>query len=89
MEKLHPNLPNISGDVYRTTVGQPLGAFYGYVMEGIYQNVAEIKSHLHGTLNPARQARRHQVQGSEWRRSHQRRRQDIHRQSDPEDCHTG
>jgi hypothetical protein len=52
VEKLHPNLPNISGDVYRTTVGQPLGAFYGYVMEGIYQNVAEIKSHLHGTLNP-------------------------------------
>src|SRR6185503_368355 len=37
VEKLHPNLPNISGDVYRTTVGQPLGAFYGYVMEGIYQ----------------------------------------------------
>jgi TonB-dependent starch-binding outer membrane protein SusC len=52
VEKLHPNLPSISGDVYKTTVGQPLGAFYGYKMEGIYQNVAEIKSHLHGTLNP-------------------------------------
>jgi TonB-dependent starch-binding outer membrane protein SusC len=53
VEKLHPNLPNISGDVYKTAVGQPLGSFYGYVMEGIYQNVAEIKSHLSATTNPA------------------------------------
>lgn len=55
VEKLHPNLPNISGDVYRTTVGHPLGAFYGYKMVGIYQNPAEIKSYLHGTVNPADQ----------------------------------
>ncbi|MEO8577964.1 MAG: TonB-dependent receptor, partial [Gemmatimonadales bacterium] len=55
VEKLHPNLPNISGDVYKTEVGQPLGAFYGYVMEGIYQNVAEIKAHLSKTLNPPNQ----------------------------------
>ena len=55
VEKLHPNLPNITGDVYRTTVGQPLGAFYGYVMDGIYQNQAEIDSHLDGTLNPPQQ----------------------------------
>jgi TonB-linked SusC/RagA family outer membrane protein len=55
VEKLHPNLPNISGDVYKTEVGHPLGAFYGYVMEGIYQNVAEIKAQLHGTLNPSAQ----------------------------------
>lgn len=53
VEKLHPNLPNISGDVYKTAVGQPLGAFYGYVQEGIYQNAAEIKTHLSGTTNPA------------------------------------
>lgn len=53
VEKLHPNLPNISGDVYKTTVGQPLGAFYGYRMDGIYQNPAEIKAHLFGTTNPA------------------------------------
>ncbi len=53
VEKLHPNLPNISGDVYKTEVGQALGSFYGYQMEGIYQNVAEIKAHLKGTLNPA------------------------------------
>jgi TonB-dependent starch-binding outer membrane protein SusC len=52
VDKLHPNLPRIIGDVYRTEVGQPLGAFYGYVMEGIYQNPAEITTHLFGTVNP-------------------------------------
>ena len=55
VEKLHPNLPNIVGDVYKTEAGHPLGAFYGYVMEGIYQNQAEINTHLFGTLNPANQ----------------------------------
>jgi len=55
VEKLHPNLPNIIGDVYKTEAGHPLGAFYGYVMEGIYQNQAEINAHLSGTLNPADQ----------------------------------
>ena len=53
VEKLHPNLPNIVGEVYKTTVGQPLGSFYGYRMVGIYQNAAEIKTYLHGTTNPA------------------------------------
>jgi len=53
VEKLHPNLPNIVGDVYKTQVGQPLGAFYGYRMEGIYQTQNEINQHLKGTLNPA------------------------------------
>ncbi len=52
VEKLHPNLPNIIGDVYKTEVGHPLGAFYGYVMEGIYQNQNEINTHLFGTVNP-------------------------------------
>ena len=56
VEKLHPNLPSLVGDVYRTEAGQPLGAFYGYVMEGIYQNQAEITSHLHATNNPADKA---------------------------------
>ncbi len=51
VEKLHPNLPNISGDVTRTEVGQPLDAYYGYRMIGIYQNQAEIDSHLSGTVN--------------------------------------
>jgi TonB-dependent starch-binding outer membrane protein SusC len=53
VEKLHPNLPSIVGDVSRTEAGHPLGAFYGYVMEGIYQNQAEINTYLFGTLNPA------------------------------------
>ena len=52
VEKLHPNLPSISGDVYRTEVGHPLGAFYGYVADGIYQNQNDINTHLFGTTNP-------------------------------------
>ena len=55
VEKLHPNLPNISGDVTRTTVGQPLNAYYGYTMIGIYQNQAEIDNHLSGVENPTQQ----------------------------------
>jgi TonB-dependent starch-binding outer membrane protein SusC len=52
VEKLHPNLPSLVGDVYRTEAGHPLSAFYGYAAEGIYQTQAEITSHLHGTTNP-------------------------------------
>ncbi len=33
-------------------VGQSLNSFFGYKMVGIYQNQAEIDSHLSGTLNP-------------------------------------
>ena len=51
--RLHPNLPNIVGDVYRTQAGHALGSFYGYEMQGIYQNQAEINTHLFGTTNPA------------------------------------
>lgn len=50
--KLHPNLPVIDGQVTRTVVGQPLNSYYGFVMEGIYQNEAEIKDHLFDTANP-------------------------------------
>uniref|UniRef100_UPI0023528CA2 SusC/RagA family TonB-linked outer membrane protein n=1 Tax=Maribacter polysiphoniae TaxID=429344 RepID=UPI0023528CA2 len=50
VEKLHPNLPYISGDVSRSQVGQPLDAYFGYRMIGIYQNQAEIDSHLSGTI---------------------------------------
>lgn len=53
VEKLHSNLPSIIGDVSKTEVGHPLNAYYGYVMEGIYQNVAEVAKHLSGTANPA------------------------------------
>jgi len=52
VEKLHPNLPYITGDVSRTQVGQPLNAYYGYRKIGIYQNQSEIDSHLFGTTNP-------------------------------------
>jgi len=52
VEKLHPNLPSIVGPYTRTEVGHPLNSFYGYVMEGIYQNQSEINAHLFGTVNP-------------------------------------
>lgn len=51
VEKLHPNLPNITGDVTRTEAGNVLNAYYGYKMVGIYQNQSEIDSHLSGTPN--------------------------------------
>lgn len=53
VEKLHPNLPSIVGDIYKTEPGHSLSSFYGYVMEGIYQNQKEIDTHLHGTTNPS------------------------------------
>ncbi len=53
VEKLHPNVPSLIGEVSRTQVGQPLNAYYGYKMVGIYQNQAEIDSHLSGTLDPS------------------------------------
>ncbi len=52
VEQLHPNLPTIVGDVTRTAPGQPINAYYGYVMEGIYQNQQEIDNHLSGVSNP-------------------------------------
>lgn len=52
VEKLHPNLPRITGRVTRTEPGHPLNAYYGYKFEGIYQNVDEINKHLHNTTNP-------------------------------------
>ena len=39
----------------RTVVGQPINAYYGYQFEGIYQNTAEVDSHLYaaaGTTQP-------------------------------------
>ena len=49
VEKLHPNLPNLSSDITKTEVGHSLNAYYGYKMVGIYQNQAEIDSYLSGT----------------------------------------
>ncbi|RXK83928.1 TonB-dependent receptor [Filimonas effusa] len=51
VEQLHPNLPVRVGDYWRDQPGTPLGSFYGYVMEGIYQNTAEVQQHLFNTLN--------------------------------------
>ena len=53
VEKLHPNLPSIIGDIYKTEPGHSLSSYYGYIMDGIYQNQQEINSHLRGTANPA------------------------------------
>jgi len=53
VEKLHPNVPRIIGEVTRAEPGHPLDVYYGYRMEGVYQNADEIASHLHGTNNPA------------------------------------
>jgi len=52
VKKIHPNLPYLGGDQYRTVVGRPINSYYGYVMEGIYQNTKEVEDHLFGTLNP-------------------------------------
>jgi TonB-linked SusC/RagA family outer membrane protein len=52
VEKLHPNLPSIVGQVTRTEPGHPLNAYYGYVFDGIYQNEGEINQYLDGTSNP-------------------------------------
>lgn len=51
--KLHENLPNMVGQVTKTEAGHPLNALFGYEMQGIYQNQAEINSHLKGTTNPS------------------------------------
>lgn len=52
VEKLHPNLPYIGGDVYRTQPGHSLASYYGFVMEGIYQTQDEITKHQYGVANP-------------------------------------
>ncbi|MEN3324414.1 TonB-dependent receptor [Mariniflexile soesokkakense] len=48
VEKLHPNVPSIVTDKYRTVVGEALNSYYGYKMIGIYQNQSEIDSYLTG-----------------------------------------
>lgn len=50
--KLHPNVPALTGPVSRAVVGQPIDVYYGYVMEGIYQNQAEITAHQRGLQAP-------------------------------------
>lgn len=36
------NADIISGDYHRTSVGEPIGSYYGYVQDGIFQNQQEI-----------------------------------------------
>ena len=50
---LHENVPRIIGEVSRAEIGQPLDVYYGYQMEGIYQNQAEIQSHLFSVGSPS------------------------------------
>lgn len=50
---LHENVPRIIGTYSRAEIGQPLDVYYGYEMEGIYQNSSEITSHLHAVSNPS------------------------------------
>ena len=55
--QLYSRVPNIE-DTFthtRTAVGQPISAYYGYQFDGIYQNAAEVSSHLfsdQGTVQP-------------------------------------
>lgn len=55
VDELHPNLPNLIGEVTRTQPGHPLNAYYGFIQEGIYQNEEEIQNHLFNTSNPSQQ----------------------------------
>jgi len=48
VDKLHPNLPSIYGQVSKTEAGHPLNAYYGFQMTGIYQNQKEIDAYLTG-----------------------------------------
>lgn len=55
--QLYSRVPNIEdlATHTRTAVGQPISAYYGYQFEGIYQNAAEVSSHLftdQGTTQP-------------------------------------
>lgn len=53
VKKLHPNSPAIVDAYTKTAPGHQLGAFYGYQMEGIYQNAGEVTQHLYATNNPS------------------------------------
>lgn len=40
------NADIISGDYHRTAVGHPVGSYYGYVQDGIFQNQEEIEHYV-------------------------------------------
>ncbi|MFT3683278.1 MAG: TonB-dependent receptor [Ferruginibacter sp.] len=55
VNKLQTFVKNIIDDAThtKTEVGQPIGAYYGYQFEGIYQNTGEITKHLFSNSNGA------------------------------------
>jgi TonB-linked SusC/RagA family outer membrane protein len=54
--ELYNNTPINSGFASRVEVGEPLGYFYGYVTDGIFQSMAEVQAHATQTVhsNPRR-----------------------------------
>jgi TonB-dependent starch-binding outer membrane protein SusC len=46
---LYNDLPQLGTNA--VIVGQPLGVFYGYVMDGIFQSIAEVQGHARQTVN--------------------------------------
>lgn len=55
VNKLHNFVPNLQDDAThtRTQAGQAISSYYGYQFTGIYQNQAEIDSHLYSNSNGA------------------------------------
>lgn len=55
VNKLHPFVANLQDDATRTRteVGQAISSYYGLVFDGIYQNAAEVSSHLYSNENGA------------------------------------
>ncbi len=53
VNKLQEFVKNISDDYThtKTEVGQPISSYYGLVFDGIYQNAAEVNSHLFSNSN--------------------------------------
>ncbi len=55
VNKLQQFVKNIidDGTHTRTEVGQPISSYYGLIFDGIYQNAAEVSSHLFSNANGA------------------------------------
>ena len=53
VNKLQEFVKNLTDDFTRTKteVGQPISSFYGYQFDGIYQNTAEVNTHLFSNSN--------------------------------------
>ncbi|MFV8341003.1 SusC/RagA family TonB-linked outer membrane protein [Flavobacterium sp. XS2P39] len=53
VNKLHEFVKNITDDFShtKTETGQPISSYYGYQFDGIYQNSAEVSTHLFSNAN--------------------------------------